>query len=100
MPMAAQLCLRDMPERGAAQLRRGRAARRSAGARGVQAMKFGVTTFITDEGIRPAPLARALEERGFDSLLVHDHSHVPVARQAPFPRGGGRPRGGYLGLEP
>jgi hypothetical protein len=33
-------------------------------------MKVGVTTFMTDEGIRPAPLAKALEERGFDSLLT------------------------------
>ena len=38
-------------------------------------MKVGVTTFITDEGIRPAPLARALEERGFDSLFLHEHSN-------------------------
>ena len=48
-------------------------------------MKVGVTTFMTDEGIRPGPLAAALEERGFDSLFVHDHSHVPVLRETPFP---------------
>ena len=33
-------------------------------------MKFGIATFVTDEGIRPGPLGRALEERGFDSLFV------------------------------
>jgi probable F420-dependent oxidoreductase len=63
-------------------------------------MKFGVTTFMTDEGIRPAPLARALEERGFDSLLVHDHSHVPVARETPFPGDGELPRVYYRALDP
>jgi hypothetical protein len=35
------------------------------------AMKIGVSTFMTDEGIRPAQLARALEMRGFDSLFAH-----------------------------
>jgi hypothetical protein len=33
-------------------------------------MKLGVATVITDEGIRPDVLAKALEERGFDSLVV------------------------------
>jgi alkanesulfonate monooxygenase SsuD/methylene tetrahydromethanopterin reductase-like flavin-dependent oxidoreductase (luciferase family) len=55
-------------------------------------VKFGVTTFITDEGVRPAPLAKALEERGFDSLFVHDHSHVPVTRETPVPGRGELPR--------
>ncbi|HZZ49632.1 MAG TPA: LLM class F420-dependent oxidoreductase [Pseudonocardia sp.] len=63
-------------------------------------MRVGVTTFPTDEGIRPAPLARALEERGFDSLLVHDHSHVPVARETPFPGRGELPREYYRTLDP
>ena len=63
-------------------------------------MKVGVTTFMTDEGIRPAPLAKALEERGFDSLLVHDHSHVPVTQETPFPGGGELPRMYYRTLDP
>jgi probable F420-dependent oxidoreductase len=63
-------------------------------------MRFGVTTFLTDEGIRPTPLARALEERGFGSLLVHDHSHVPVARETPFPGDGELPRVYYRALDP
>ena len=63
-------------------------------------MKIGVTTFITDEGIRPAPLAQALEERGFDSLFVHDHSHVPVTRETPFPGRGELPREYYRTLDP
>jgi len=63
-------------------------------------MKVGVTTFMTDEGIRPGPLAAALEERGFDSLFVHDHSHVPVLRETPFPGGGELPRMYYRTLDP
>jgi probable F420-dependent oxidoreductase len=63
-------------------------------------MKVGVTTFITDEGIRPAPLATALEERGFDSLFLHEHSHVPVKRETPFLMGGELPRVYYRTLDP
>jgi probable F420-dependent oxidoreductase len=63
-------------------------------------MKVGVTTFITDEGVRPARLAGALEERGFDSLFVHDHSHVPVRRETPFPGRGELPREYYRTLDP
>jgi alkanesulfonate monooxygenase SsuD/methylene tetrahydromethanopterin reductase-like flavin-dependent oxidoreductase (luciferase family) len=39
-------------------------------------MKLGVATVITDESIRPDVLAKALEERGFDSLVVAEHSHM------------------------
>jgi probable F420-dependent oxidoreductase len=63
-------------------------------------MKVGVTTFVTDEGIRPAELARALEERGFDSLILHEHSHVPVKRETPFLMGGELPRIYYRTLDP
>jgi probable F420-dependent oxidoreductase len=63
-------------------------------------MKVGVTTFTTDEGIRPAVLAKALEERGFDSLLLHEHSHVPVKRETPFLMGGELPRIYYRTLDP
>ncbi|MGW2939010.1 LLM class F420-dependent oxidoreductase [Streptomyces sp. NPDC001156] len=63
-------------------------------------MKIGVTTFLTDEGIRPAALGRALEERGFDSLFLHEHSHVAVRRETPFPAGGGLPGVYYRTLDP
>ena len=63
-------------------------------------MKVGVTTFMTDEGIRPAPLATAVEERGFDSLFPHEHTHVPVKRETPFPSGGELPRVYYRALDP
>ncbi|MDQ0380136.1 LLM class F420-dependent oxidoreductase [Amycolatopsis thermophila] len=63
-------------------------------------MEFGISTFITDEGIRPGALGRALEERGFDSLLLAEHSHIPVSRESPYPGGGDLPRVYYRTLDP
>jgi probable F420-dependent oxidoreductase len=51
-------------------------------------MRFGISTFITDQGIAPAALAAAVEERGFDSLFVSEHSHIPTSRLSPSPEGG------------
>jgi probable F420-dependent oxidoreductase len=50
-------------------------------------MKFGVTMFPTDTAIQPVELARAVEERGFDSLWFPEHSHIPTSRKTPW---GGR----------
>jgi probable F420-dependent oxidoreductase len=63
-------------------------------------MKFGISTFVTDEGIAPGVLARALEERGFDSLFVAEHTHIPLSRKSPWPRGGELPRRYYRTLDP
>ncbi|MER5878049.1 LLM class F420-dependent oxidoreductase [Streptomyces sp. NPDC001910] len=63
-------------------------------------MKFGVSTFLTDEGIGPAALGPALEERGFDALLLAEHSHIPVDRETPYPAGGELPRVYYRTLDP
>ncbi|WP_314174072.1 LLM class F420-dependent oxidoreductase [Streptomyces winkii] len=63
-------------------------------------MKFGVSTFITDQGIAPDALARAVEERGFDSLLIAEHTHIPVDRRSPFPGGGDLPVRYYRTLDP
>jgi probable F420-dependent oxidoreductase len=51
-------------------------------------MRFGVTMFMTDLSIGPAELARAVEERGFTSLYVPEHTHIPVSRRTPPPTGG------------
>ena len=48
--------------------------------------------FATDEGIRPADLARLAEERGFESLFFPEHTHIPAARSDAAPRGGELPR--------
>ncbi|WFG43225.1 LLM class F420-dependent oxidoreductase [Pseudonocardia alni] len=63
-------------------------------------MKFGIATFVTDEGIRPGPLGRALEERGFDSVFLAEHSHIPTSRESPYPGGGDLPRVYYRTLDP
>jgi len=63
-------------------------------------MKLGVATVVTDEGIRPHVLAKALEDRGFDSLMVAEHSHVPTSRATPFPAGGELPREYYRSYDP
>jgi len=63
-------------------------------------MRFGVATFITDDGIRPDVLGGALEERGFDSLFIAEHSHIPVDRESPWPEGGELPRRYYRTLDP
>ena len=63
-------------------------------------MKFGIATFITDESIRPDVLGPALEERGFHSLFIAEHSHIPVSRDSPYPAGGELPRRYYRTLDP
>ncbi|TCO55849.1 LLM class F420-dependent oxidoreductase [Actinocrispum wychmicini] len=63
-------------------------------------MKFGVNTFVTDESIRPDVLGRALEERGFESLLITEHSHIPVKRETPWSGGGDLPREYYRTYDP
>jgi len=55
-------------------------------------MRVGVFYFPTDYGIEIGELARALEERGFESLFVCEHTHIPVSRRTPFPGGGELPR--------
>ena len=55
-------------------------------------MRVGVFYFPTDYGINLAELARALEDRGFDSLFVPEHTHIPTSRRSPFPGGGELPK--------
>jgi probable F420-dependent oxidoreductase len=63
-------------------------------------MQLGVLTFVTDEGIGPVELGEALEQRGFSSLFLAEHSHVPVDAQTPYPMGGPIPRKYYRTLDP
>jgi probable F420-dependent oxidoreductase len=55
-------------------------------------MDFGVGYFPTHDGIGPGPLARMLEERGQESLFFAEHTHIPAARETPYPGGGELPR--------
>src|SRR3954453_15569799 len=63
-------------------------------------MRVGIPTLIPDGGIRPDVLGRALEERGFGSLFIAEHSHIPVSRESPYPAGGELPRRYYRTLGP
>jgi probable F420-dependent oxidoreductase len=50
-------------------------------------MHIGALMFPTDYAIRPDDLARAAEERGFESLWFPEHTHIPTARRSPWPGG-------------
>jgi probable F420-dependent oxidoreductase len=50
-------------------------------------MHIGAVIFPTDLSIRPDQLARELEERGFESLWVTEHTHIPTSRRTPWPGG-------------
>lgn len=54
-------------------------------------MKFGISTFVNDDSIDPVSLARAIEERGFSSLVIAEHTHIPASRETPYPGGGELP---------
>jgi probable F420-dependent oxidoreductase len=55
-------------------------------------MRVGAFYFPADYGINIAELAKALEDRGFDSLFVPEHTHIPASRKSPFPGGGELPK--------
>ena len=50
-------------------------------------MQLGVTMFSTDQAMRPDDLGRAAEERGFTSLYVPEHTHIPTSQRTPPPTG-------------
>lgn len=50
-------------------------------------MHYGLTIFPTEYSIQPAALAQAAEARGFESLWLPEHSHIPVRRESPWPGG-------------
>ena len=63
-------------------------------------MKFGVAMFMTDYSISPTELARAVEERGLESLWAPEHSHIPLPRVSPWPGGGELPKQYYDVMDP
>lgn len=48
-------------------------------------MKLGLMIFPT---LDPAPLGRMAEERGYESLFLPEHTHVPASRETPSPARG------------
>ena len=55
-------------------------------------MRIGVSYFPTDYGIDIRELAREVEARGFDSLMLPEHTHIPISRRTPYPGGGQLPK--------
>ena len=50
-------------------------------------MHIGLCIFHTDYAIRIDELAREAEQRGYESLWVPEHTHIPASRKTPFPGG-------------
>src|ERR1700681_33347 len=63
-------------------------------------MYFGGAMFFTDYSMSAMELARALEERGFESVWNPEHSHIPLSRKTPFPGGGDLPKMYYDAMDP
>ena len=63
-------------------------------------MDIGITMFPTDYSIRVDELAREAEARGFESLFVPEHTHIPASRRSPWPGGAELPRDYWHTLDP
>ena len=56
--------------------------------------------FPTTYAIGVADLGRAVEERGFESLFVPEHTHIPTSRRTPWPMDGPLPEEYRQTLDP
>jgi probable F420-dependent oxidoreductase len=63
-------------------------------------MQIGAVMFFTTDSMQPAPLARAMEERGFESLWVPEHTHIPSSLRSAYPASGGLVRAYYELMDP
>jgi alkanesulfonate monooxygenase SsuD/methylene tetrahydromethanopterin reductase-like flavin-dependent oxidoreductase (luciferase family) len=63
-------------------------------------MKIGVMIFNTDYAIRIDELAREAEARGFESLFLPEHTHIPASRKSPWPGGPKLPQEYWHTLDP
>lgn len=63
-------------------------------------MHIGVSMFVTEYTIQPAELARELEARGFESLWLPEHTHIPASRRTPYPIGGDLPKEYWHAYDP
>src|ERR671935_1953092 len=63
-------------------------------------MHYGVVMFPTEYAIAPDELARALEERGFESVWFPEHTHIPASRRSPWPGGGTLPKEYWHSYDP
>jgi probable F420-dependent oxidoreductase len=63
-------------------------------------MKFGIAVFPTDYAISMAELGPAVEQAGFESLWVAEHTHIPASRESPWPGGAELPKHYWHTLDP
>lgn len=63
-------------------------------------MQIGLTMFVTDYSITPHELAKEAEARGFESLWLPEHTHIPSSRKTPYPAGGELPKEYWHTLDP
>ena len=63
-------------------------------------MDLGLQIFLTDKTMPVTDLARAVEERGFESLWFAEHTHIPVSRKTPYPAGGELPEQYWRTFDP
>jgi probable F420-dependent oxidoreductase len=63
-------------------------------------MLYGVGMFATDYAIRPDDLARESEARGFESLWLPEHTHIPASRRSPWPGGADLPKEYWHSYDP
>lgn len=50
-------------------------------------MDLGIAMFVTDQSLHPGELGALAEQRGFESLFVPEHTHIPLSRTTAHPRG-------------
>ena len=55
-------------------------------------MQIGVFSYNTEYTMAADELAVACEERGYESLWLPEHTHIPASRESPFPGGGALPK--------
>src|SRR3954462_8424673 len=54
-------------------------------------MHFGITMIPADGARSPVRLGVLVEEFGFESVWLGEHSHIPVSRDSAYPSGGELP---------
>ena len=63
-------------------------------------MQIGVAMFVTDYSMQPHELAVEAEARGFESMWLPEHSHIPTSRKSPWGGGPELPKHYYDTYDP
>ena len=58
-------------------------------------MHIGISTSCSDRSLPPGTVARMVEEAGFETVAFGEHTHIPAARETPYPGGDGTMPAGY-----